>query len=429
MSQTLIDTGSDVLIRGFNVPNVVNRPAPYVYTIKETKEGFHLERDRPRFNVPKDIMGELPKQAEAIYQGYRKAAAQSTSVLLTGIKGIGKSLLAETICNKAIDATIPVIILKTPYAASDLYSIIKTVGECVIFIDEFEKLYKANHQPTYYGPGESTPGVGPQDDFLSILSDTSLRGVMFILTSNDARNVNEYIKDRPGRVRYRINFDIHFHQFFKQMLGDRKILPEIMEYLEYYFAYYTDQTRIKTSGRFGFDAIEMLINLALEADSLEAFKHAMVIVNVPDNIHEQYQVTEVRTKSSTENKSFGGYIVPEIIYEDNKPLFRLTVFDEDLQPYKVCKFPESLLKQALIFEDPKKIFKVYRINFDELVITMSGTLVADNAERFALGGRFSLNPANTTMAIAEKEKDSEGKPLSNYRRRGSLPDYNGFPDY
>lgn len=102
-------------------------------------------------------------------------------IILNGIKGTGKTVTAELICN---ELNLPVILIRTP--DESLISFINDFQQDVIvFIDEYEKVYK-------------------EDDSLLSLMDgvfNSRHRKFFVLTTNDL-HIDRNLIQRPGRIRY-----------------------------------------------------------------------------------------------------------------------------------------------------------------------------------------------------------------------------------
>lgn len=112
---------------------------------------------------------------------------KNIGVLLNGVKGTGKTLLAEKICN---ELKLPVFVLTELLPKSMLEEFFNSLTQkCVIFIDEYDKEY------------------GQSDTLLSVM-DGALKPkhpVLFLLTSNELE-INKNMINRPNRILYRRNY-------------------------------------------------------------------------------------------------------------------------------------------------------------------------------------------------------------------------------
>jgi SpoVK/Ycf46/Vps4 family AAA+-type ATPase len=120
-------------------------------------------------------------------------SGQNLGVLLNGLKGTGKSVMAKMICNDLVKKGYPVFLIDKAGFESYINDDVKQ--DCVFFVDEFEKLYKS--------VGEDSP----QTKLLSIMdgSKSSNHRRLFLLTTNEEK-IDENLVNRPSRIRYKIPF-------------------------------------------------------------------------------------------------------------------------------------------------------------------------------------------------------------------------------
>jgi SpoVK/Ycf46/Vps4 family AAA+-type ATPase len=116
-----------------------------------------------------------------------KDGDKNLSVLLVGLKGSGKTLTAKQIC---IKSQLPVLLIDELYEGTDFISFLSSpeLGSCVIFIDEYEKIYTRRD-------GELT--------MLQILDGACNAKHLFVLTVNEMSNINSNLINRPSRIFYR----------------------------------------------------------------------------------------------------------------------------------------------------------------------------------------------------------------------------------
>ena len=162
------------------------------YVYGEDMQGSFLSKTS-NFTLPTPLYDSDQK----IRQMVLKSNAASTSgigVLLTGEKGTGKTICAKRICQ---EANLPVIIIndRLPIGSSFKSFIMGLQQDAIIFIDEFEKLFKTYDDKDFLS----------QSDFLSLLDGikTDVK-LLFIFTSNS--EVNQYFMNRPSRIKYVKNY-------------------------------------------------------------------------------------------------------------------------------------------------------------------------------------------------------------------------------
>lgn len=162
--------------------------------------GYYLERVED-FVLPSKIYGNTDIVTRWL-TSYR-ANSRNTGIILTGVKGSGKTLLSKK-C--AIDSGLPIIIIDTPYDNSDFVSFITNpeLGDVCIFVDEFEKVYSER---------------GSEDSMLTILDGAFNTHNLFIFTCNKM-HTNEYLTNRPSRIRYRSHFESLPEDVINEVIDD-----------------------------------------------------------------------------------------------------------------------------------------------------------------------------------------------------------------
>ena len=169
------------------------------------KDQFYLERTND-FKLPEKIYGECTELATRYLNSYNTWDG-NLGVLLEGMKGTGKSLLAKEIC---VRSKKPVIIIQHAYGGSKFLNFLSKIKQnVVIFLDEFEKVYADYEQ---------------QNMLLSILDGTFNSKFLFLLTiNNEADRMNDYMMNRPSRI--------HYHQHYEGMSMDmiREICVDLLD--------------------------------------------------------------------------------------------------------------------------------------------------------------------------------------------------------
>lgn len=133
-------------------------------------------------------------------------------VILSGDKGIGKSLFARCLCERAVSAGHPVIIIDQfiPGIAAYIESIDQ---EALFLFDEFDKTF-----------GDIRAGdneANPQARLLSLFDGTSQGKKLFVITCNSLHRLSDYLVNRPGRFHYHFRFDYPTSEEITAYLTDK----------------------------------------------------------------------------------------------------------------------------------------------------------------------------------------------------------------
>ena len=163
---------------------------PGVYQIVYYKENerYGLIKLHDSFTLPPILYGNIERNAIRVWNTFCKGET-STGILLTGQSGSGKSLLAEVICNLAVSKGVPVIYLTAIEVKPELLTLLTSLSDVVVYMDEFGKCTNSNMQ----------------DKMLSFFADTTAKR-LYIVTENDKWSINRFILNRPGRIRYHIEY-------------------------------------------------------------------------------------------------------------------------------------------------------------------------------------------------------------------------------
>lgn len=134
------------------------------------------------------IYGSHARKVDKVVRSF-EASDRNFGIILSGQKGIGKSLFARLLAEKCISKNIPVITVAEyiPGIADFIASIDQSVA--VIF-DEFEKTFGKHDD------------FDPQENMLSLFDGMDNGKKLFVITCNDTNKLNAYLLNRPGRFHY-----------------------------------------------------------------------------------------------------------------------------------------------------------------------------------------------------------------------------------
>lgn len=152
-----------------------------VYIVKMSDQiGLYVEEVSEKFELPEKIYDIENSFVERVVKTWN-AVDENLGILLNGLKGTGKTVTAKMICNRV---GCPVILVTAPF--DGVPELIGSIWQdCVVLIDEYEKIYKDH------------------GSMLTVMDGvfTGRHKKMFILTTNDTK-VSEFMISRPGRIRY-----------------------------------------------------------------------------------------------------------------------------------------------------------------------------------------------------------------------------------
>lgn len=184
----IVNAGSRYQVYGEDVKTYNELPVA-TYTVSfHPQMGFWLTKHNDLSVNEGTIYGNHARRAEKILKSFA-VSERNFGVILSGKKGIGKSLLARMIADESIKAGMPVIIVDSaiPGISNFLGSIQQ---EVTIIFDEFEKTFARHDEDD------------PQVEMLSLFDGMDNGKKLFIITCNDPRQLNEFLVNRPGRFHY-----------------------------------------------------------------------------------------------------------------------------------------------------------------------------------------------------------------------------------
>lgn len=155
--------------------------------------GFYLTKYAD-IHINEKIYGIHETKVSKVLNSF-SAFRRNLGIILSGDKGIGKSLFAKLLARRAMDEwDIPVIIVNTYYPgiAEYLNSIDQ---EVMVLFDEFDKTFAARS------------GYDPQAEMLTLFDGVSQGKKLFVVTCNELKNLNNYLVNRPGRFHYHFRFE------------------------------------------------------------------------------------------------------------------------------------------------------------------------------------------------------------------------------
>lgn len=142
---------------------------------------------------------------EKVLNSYKLSENGFTGVMLSGLKGSGKTIMAKSIAN---ESNLPIINIDKsirPWALKVLVELLGDTNICFMF-DELDKLLE------------------DYDDsaLLQILDGADTKGKhMILFTCNNEEHISEYLIDRCSRIRYWRKFDEMSPSLIMEVLNDK----------------------------------------------------------------------------------------------------------------------------------------------------------------------------------------------------------------
>ena len=173
-----------------------------IYEVKLSMTGFYLSKIAESFTFDYKLYGLNQKFIDYVLKTYENTTG-NLGILLDGIKGTGKTVVAKELCNHL---QLPVILVQSMNDDND--KLIKYLStainfDCIFFFDEYEKEFKNS------------------SDVLSFMDGTynSIYRRVFLLTTNEL-NVDSNLLGRPSRIRYKKSFDNLPEKITREILND-----------------------------------------------------------------------------------------------------------------------------------------------------------------------------------------------------------------
>ena len=205
----IVNTGHMYQIYDDGVKTFDKLPAQ-IYSVCFNKMiGFFLQKFDD-IVINEKVYGVAPTKLDKVVKSFH-SFDRNLGIILSGAKGIGKSLFAKMLSERMVSEGYPVLIVNNfiPGIADFLTSIQQ---EVVVLFDEFDKTF-------YAKDGDSMND--PQASMLTFFDGLSQGKKMFVVTCNEIRHLNDYIINRPGRFHYHFRFDYPINTEIEEYLRDK----------------------------------------------------------------------------------------------------------------------------------------------------------------------------------------------------------------
>lgn len=207
----VVNTGNRYEIYGDSLRTYDSLPVQ-VYTVRFSKSiGFFLDLYSDIAIKEEKVYGVHEEKVDKVLKAFG-VFERNLGVILSGAKGIGKSLFAKMLAVKAVSEGLPVLIVDTyiPGIASYIEEINQ---EVMVLFDEFDK--------TFGGIKAPDGAADPQTELLTLFDGLSQGKKLFVITCNETRHLSDYLINRPGRFHYHFRFEYPTAVEIREYLRDK----------------------------------------------------------------------------------------------------------------------------------------------------------------------------------------------------------------
>lgn len=267
MPLIMTDEDTNYLVQNINLARKVEKLPAMVYTPVMSEEGPRLIKGRESFEVPENPLGDHNTIRDLIVSDYNSVKTP-VGVILVGLKGSGKTMLSEDLCNMVLASGRPVLNVTSPLPGGILSTMIDLLGPCAVLFDEFGKVYDDAEK---------------RNTVLTLFSDSEKRNILFIVTANSEREFVDAMLNRPGRFKYRVNYDGIKEKTVMDTISHKDHTPELIEYLRLYASYHA----------ISFDMLLLMKKLLKKCKTPQDFISQIEFYNLPAKVNVRYNVKSV----------------------------------------------------------------------------------------------------------------------------------------
>lgn len=248
---------------------------PAVYNIAVDSFGnMFLEQSSKLFEMPAKMYGLETEFVSRVFKTYESKNNENIGILLSGLKGTGKTITSKIILNTLIqNYKVPVIVVSRNYNGWTEW--IDNINQPIaILIDEYEKIVESTNR------NDEASAAG----FLRFLENMPQGNRRITLMTSNNSNVYEYLISRPGRVRYHKQFGNMQENVVKEIIEDLLLNKEFEKpCLEY----------IMSLANITIDNIKAIIEeVNIHQESPEAFKDIINISRYTPDVYVYYVQAE-----------------------------------------------------------------------------------------------------------------------------------------
>lgn len=252
-----------------------------VFEVKYAKMVGTWLSEHKELTVDFKIYGKTPERVKKIFHTF-DLRNKNLGVLLSGEKGMGKSVFMRHMAEQSIQRGLPVIIIHTNTPGiADFIS--KIDQECVILFDEFEKNFtKGDDCDDDSVPSDACESG--QNQFLSLFDGMDSGKKIFVIAVNNSHRLSSFFINRPGRFYYHFCFDYlsesEVREYANDMLkGDKAVIDKMVLIARFHDISYDILSAIITELNNGYSLNETINDLNIDIDESSQYYDFEILVD------------------------------------------------------------------------------------------------------------------------------------------------------
>lgn len=212
----IVNSGNKFVIYGDEVKTFKTLPAN-TYTVNfDPMTGYSLSIHND-LSVNEKIYGPYIKKVDKVLKTF-SITNRNLGIILSGPKGVGKSMFARQLAKRGKENSLPLIIVNNNYPGiEDFISSIHQ--ECIVLFDEFEKNFREDDNNN------------SQEKLLSLFDGIDDGKKLFVITCNKPRELNEYLLNRPGRFHYHFTITVPTKDEVREYMNDN-LVGDAKQYID-----------------------------------------------------------------------------------------------------------------------------------------------------------------------------------------------------
>lgn len=209
----IVHTAGTYRIFDSNLETYDQLPAGFYQVMFSKGSGFFLSDFHP-LSVAYKVYGNHKEKVNKVMHSFN-AFQHNLGVILSGPKGIGKTLFSKLLANEMVFAGFPVIVVKdyVPGLADFIDSIDQ---EVMVLFDEFDKTFDEDDV---------------EGELLTLFDGLSIGKKLFVITCNNITGISDLLVNRPGRFHYHLRFNYLSPEEVQEYLKDN-IPPQYYEQIQ-----------------------------------------------------------------------------------------------------------------------------------------------------------------------------------------------------